>query len=109
MHIIDDPLWRKYLEAGFKSWQSESIIKLKNTPYFLQKQITKDKIILFFITVYVYDFNGEIDYRPEANFNVKIGQNPTFSVIYMGKGNPAEVEIFFRTIYRAMHCEPYER
>lgn len=103
------PLWRAYIKAGFKQWQSESMAKLKLTPHFLQKRIMKNKDTLFFITVYVYIHNNDVNFQPEAHFNTHGGQHPCFNVTYNDKGNPAEVEIFFRTLYRAMHCEPYEK
>mgnify|MGYP001612037531 CR=1 FL=1 len=110
MNIADDPLWQKYIKAGFKTWQSESTAKLKGTPHFLQKRVCKGKTTLFFITVYVYDFKGHIGYQPEVQFNTHGNQRPTFDVTYLDGGAPsATVERFFRKIYKFMGCEPYER
>ena len=107
--LTDHPLWQAYIKAGYKQWESESVAKLKLTPYFLQKRIMKNKDTLFFITVYVYVHDDNIGFQPEVQFNTHGGQHPCFEVIYNYKGNPAEVEIFFRSIYRQMHCEPYEK
>ena len=107
--LTDHPLWQAYVKSGFKQWQSETSAKLKLTPHFLQKRIMKNKDTLFFITVYVYDCKDHIGFQPEVQFNAHVGQHPCFEVIYNDEGNPSEVEIFFRSIYRQMHCEPYEK
>lgn len=101
-----DKLYQAYLAAGFGEWQSESWDKLKLTPYFVQKRIMKGHSTLFFITVYVYVYPDRVDYQPEANFKEK---GIDFEVILANRGlTPAQIELFFRRLYRQMNCEPYE-
>lgn len=106
MKIKDTPLWHDYISAGFKTWTADAMRQIKGTPYFLQKRITKGKDTLFFITVYVYDC-GEILFQPEAHFNTH--GCPMFDVTYNDRGTPKQVELFFKRLYKAMKCKPYEK
>lgn len=108
----EDKLYQAYLAAGFKEYESETWNKLKGTPYFVQKEIIKDKKTLFFITVFVYVYPDKVSFQPEAHFKAHIDQTMKngldFEVTLIQSDiTPSQVELFYRRIYRQMNCEKY--
>ena len=102
-----DKLYQKYLEAGYKEWESAAQKKLKGTPYFVQKGFYEGKTILFFITVYLYLCdNGIVAYRPEIQYRTK--DKKYFSITVIEDDiTPAWLEKFCMKLYRQMECLPY--
>ena len=102
-----DKLYRKYLKAGYREWESVAQKKLKGTPYFVQKDFHGGNTILFFITVYVYLLDdGIIVYRPEIQYKTKDGKYFEVTVIE-DNITPAWLEKFCLQLYRQMECLPY--
>ena len=105
-----DKLYQKYLKAGYKEWESKAQLKLKGTPYFIQKGFHEGNTILFFITVYIYlldnGIDGLIGCWPEIQFKTKDGKY--FEVIVIEDDvTPEWLEKFCMKLYRQMECLPY--
>ena len=113
---INKELWDKYLNAGYKLAVGGSC-KLYRADALLQKAIWENGVKLYFITIWVYLWDEQIPnyyhehriaLQPQVQFNTHSDNKPTFNVDYMGdRDDPEEVELFFKTIYERMECEPY--
>jgi len=109
MAIMDwkhDKLYQKYLKAGYREWESEAQMKLKGTPYFVQKGFHEGSMILFFITVYVYLHDGVIECRPEIQLKTKDRKYFEVTVIE-DDVTPEWLENFCMNLYLLMECLPY--
>ena len=101
-----DKLYQKYLKAGYREWEFKAQLKLKGTPYFVQKSFHEDNTILFFVTVYVYLHDGVIECRPEIQLKTK--DRKYFEVTVIEDDiTPEWLEKFCMKLYRQMECLPY--
>ena len=102
-----DRLYQKYLNLGYKEYESEAWKKLKGTPYFVQKGYHEAGYALFFITVFVFvDEAGIAKFQPEIQFKTK--DRKYFEVIVIEDNiTPEWLEKFCLRIFRQMECLPY--
>ena len=99
-------LYQKYLQAGYREWESVAQKKLKGTPNFLQKGFHKGNTILFFITVYVYFHDDDQPgYRPVIQYKTK--DKKYFNVTVIDDVTPEWLEKFCMNLYLLMECLPY--
>ena len=107
MNWKHDKLYRKYLKAGYKEWESAAQEKLKGTPYFVQKGFHEGNRILFFITVYIYLHDNKVKYQPEVQYKTK--GRKYFNITVIDDVTPAWLEKFCFQLYQQMECLPYGR
>ena len=102
-----DKLYQKYLKAGYREWESEAQMKLKGTPYFVQKSYYEAGYTLFFITVFVFiDEEGNVLFQPEIHFNTKDKKYFEITVVE-DDITPEWLEKFCLQLFRQMECLPY--
>jgi len=108
---LNHELWQKWLRTGYKLHVADSYLITHSTNILLQKAIYRNGVKLFFVNAWVYVTDQEphigISLMPECQFNTHVGQEPAFSVTYMGNtDSPTIIEYFFIETYDKMDCKP---
>lgn len=106
----------KFIAAGYKRWNQNC---LNNCDYLLQKKVTNDDGVKYFINIYVYvwedkpwyreGIDKEIAFQPEVQFDGAMYDTMNITLLVDDETDVEEIEDTFENLWESVGKPYYER
>lgn len=106
---------QKFLDAGYKRWNSPPV---SHADYLLQKKITDDSGVRYFIDVYAYINKGkpyfregidkDVQFQPEVQFSEASHKTMNVTLLVDDMTDIQEIEDTFNTLWESIGKPYYE-
>jgi hypothetical protein len=107
---------KKFIEAGYKRWNQPL---LNNCDYLLQKKVTDEEGIKYFINIYVYiwkdkpwyreGIDKEIAFQPEVQFDGAMYDTMNITLLVDEETDVEEIEDTFENLWVSVGKPYYEK